>query len=61
MSMLESNRGDARRHSESGERQERPSAERVLRLDGFAAHDDFQAPQRRPGLAILDYEEGESI
>ena len=41
--------------------QQRQSQERTVRADGFAPHDDFSPPQRRPGLAILDYEEGESI
>lgn len=34
---------------------------RKARADGLTAHDDFRSPDRKPGLAILDYEEGESI
>lgn len=34
---------------------------RVVRSDGLLPHDAFNPPQRRAGLAILDYEEGESI
>ncbi len=37
------------------------SSRQSIRLEGFAAHDEFKAASRKPGLAIFDYEEGESI
>lgn len=65
MSMLES-ASDSRQSRYSYQESDRPSQPRerdvgVMRLDGFAPHDAFRAAERRPGLAILDYEEGESI
>ncbi|MES2974971.1 MAG: hypothetical protein V4757_15260 [Pseudomonadota bacterium] len=64
MSALEfrtEDRNTRRDSRESGKPQQRQLQERTLRADGFATHDAFNPPQRRPGLAILDYEEGESI
>ena len=61
MSLHES-RGDRERGVNRSEKpQSRESSDRPVRADGLTAHDDFQTPSRRPGLAILDYEEGESI
>jgi hypothetical protein len=59
---LHETRGDRERGANQSDKpQSRESAERPVRTDGLTAHDDFRVPSRRPGLAILDYEEGESI
>ena len=61
MSLHES-RGDRDRGANNSDKpQSRESAQRPVRADGLTAHDDFQPPSRKAGLAILDYEEGESI
>ena len=61
MSMQESHGDRGRGTNGSDKPQARESVERPTRADGFTAHDDFQPPSRKAGLAILDYEEGESI
>ena len=61
MSLNES-RGDRDRGASNSDKpQSRESTQRPPRSDGLTAHDDFQPPGRKAGLAILDYEEGESI
>jgi hypothetical protein len=61
MSLHES-RGDRDRGAGNSDKpQSRESFQRPARADGLTAHDDFKPPSRRAGLAILDYEEGESI
>ncbi|CAN5649493.1 hypothetical protein BH11PSE7_BH11PSE7_37960 [soil metagenome] len=61
MSLHESQGDRERGAGKSDKPQSRELTERPMRADGFAAHDDFQPPNRKAGLAILDYEEGESI
>jgi len=63
MSMLESEQDTRRNSASQSDRpgQQRQGEERSINAQGFAAHDDFRPADRRPGLAILEYEEGESI
>ena len=61
MSLRESRGNRDRGANNSDKPQSRESVQRPVRADGLTAHDDFQPPSRKAGLAILDYEEGESI